>query len=49
MTDAILHSIVGGFTLEISNKFIVDKNSIIIYLADGTKAKITTSLFNPLI
>ncbi len=38
----VLNSLKSSFNLEISNKAIYKKNKIIVELADGTKAEITT-------
>jgi len=38
----IIDFIASCFNLEISNHFEVDKNQIVVFLSDKTKAKITT-------
>ena len=41
-TNIVLNVIEQAFKLEIANKFIVEKNSIVVNLADGSMAKIIT-------
>lgn len=42
MNNLILETIAVSFELEISNKFEIMENEIIVFLANGKKVKITT-------
>lgn len=42
MADIILHRVATGLKLEVANEIKINKQSIIVFLSNGTQAVITT-------